>query len=168
MLKMLGLGLIVLFCTLCGLMKAASLKGRTQALKKTQLFLHLLSERLSYTLSPVDEIFAALGADPLLEGLDFIPLCDRNLAGHMPFPQAFHESMERCRCPLNSQDRALLEEICGVVGASSAENQMEGLALVKSNLAEQTRAAEEDMNRRARLYTSLGVLFGTAVAVMLI
>lgn len=168
MVKMLGLGLIVLFCTLCGMARASSLKSRTQALKKTLLFLHLLSERLSYTLSPLDDIFMTLSADPLLEGLDFITLCDRKLAGHMPFPQAFHESVECCRCALDRRDRALLEEIGDVVGTSSAANQMEGLALVRANLTEQARTAEEDVNRRARLYTSLGLLSGTAIAILLI
>lgn len=166
--KMLGLGLIVLFCTLCGISRASSLKNRTRALKKTLLFLHLLSERLSYTLSPVSDIFMNLSADPLLEGLDFITLCDQKLAGHMPFPQAFHESVECCHCPLDRRDRALLEEIGDVIGASNAANQMEGLALVRANLTEQARAAEEDVNRRARLYASLGLLSGTAIAIMLI
>lgn len=168
MVKMLGLGLIILFCTLCGMARASSLKSRTQALKKTLLFLHLLSERLSYTLSPLDDIFMSFSADPLLEGLDFIALCDRKLAEHIPFPQAFHESVECCRCPLDKRDRSLLEEVGDVVGASSTANQMEGIALVRANLTEQARAAEEDMNRRARLYTSLGVLSGTAIAIMLI
>lgn len=168
MLKMLGISLIALFCAMGGLMMSSLLKKRVEALKKTQLFLQLLSERIRYTLSPLDDIFKGLSQEPLLSGLDFIPLCDERMARHMPFPEAFRESIQNCRCPLGKRDRMLLEEICSVLGASAVENQLEGMALIKSNLSEQTRLAQEDVDRRSRLYTSLGMLSGAAAVIVLL
>ena len=168
MVKTVGLVLLVLFCACCGGVMAANLKKRTAALKKTQLFIHLLSERLSYTLCPVEELFLALAEEPLLEELDYIPDCSRRMAGRTPFPEAFCESVLHSRLPLSDRDREVISSLSPIVGASSAENQLQGLKLVKANLSGQAQEAAEQADRRSRLYLSLGVLSGAALAVMLI
>lgn len=168
MMKTFGLALVIVFCSAVGATMAGNLKKRMQALKKTQLFLHLLCERLSYTLSPVDEIFQSLAEEPLLKELDFIPLCSVRLAAHRPFPEAFRESVEKSRCALDRRDRAALCEACTVVGASGVEHQLQGLSLIRAHIAEQTRQAAEDTERRAKLYASLGVLSGVALAIVLV
>ena len=168
MLKTVGLVLVVLFCSFCGVTMAASLKKRTETLKKTLLFLHLLSERLSYTLCPVEELFEALAAEPLLEELDYIPDCRRRMADRLPFPEAFRESIRDSRLPLTERDRETLCSLCPIVGASSMENQLQGLALVKANLSGQVEEAQTQADKRSRLYASLGVLSGAALAVVLL
>lgn len=168
MIKMMGLLFIIAFCSLCGIRLSSALTRRTQALKKTQLFLHLLRERLSYTLCPVDELFLQLSQEPLLEELDFIPLCSQKLSQRLPFPQALEESLEECRCALSGRDRAVLEELCTIVGGTEVENQLAGLELVRLNLAGQTAQAQQEVDRRARLYASLGVLAGLAIAIVLL
>ena len=168
MLKTMGLVLIVTCCSGLGALMAANLRRRMAALKTTQLFLHLLSERLSYTLCPVQELFRELANEPLLEGLDYIADCSEKLGERMPFPEAFRESVQESRLPLDARDRELLFSLCPIIGASSAENQLQGLALVRANLSGQTERAQEQVGRRAQLYRSLGVLSGTALAILLL
>lgn len=166
--KLIGMVLVVLFCSACGLMGAASLRRREGQLKKVQLFLHLLQERLSYTLSPLGEIFEGLQSEPLLRELDFIPLCAKKLAGTVPFPQAFVESLEQSRCALDKRDRELLGELSTILGQSDLENQLGGIRLVRANMLQQAEAAGELCRSRAKLYSSLGVLSGVAVAIVLL
>ncbi|MCI8443527.1 MAG: hypothetical protein HFG27_13545 [Provencibacterium sp.] len=168
MLKTTGLVLILLFCTSCGGLMALRLRKRTAALKKSQLFIHLLSERLSYTLCPVEELFLALAEEPLLEELDYIPDCSRRMAGRAPFPEAFCESVSQSRLPLSARDREVISSLSPIVGASSAENQLQGLMLVKANLSGQAEQAQEQAEKRSRLYLSLGILSGAALAVLLL
>ncbi|TCL43542.1 stage III sporulation protein AB [Harryflintia acetispora] len=166
--KLIGMVLVVLFCSSCGLMGAASLRRREGHLKKVQLFLHLLQERLSYTLSPLGEIFDGLRDEPLLRELDFISLCAGKLAGATPFPRAFVESLDESRCALDQRDRELLGELSSILGQSDLENQLRGIRLVRANMLQQAEAAEEVCRSRAKLYSSLGVLSGVAVAVVLL
>lgn len=166
--KLLGIVLVVVCCSLCGGVLASRIRGRCRALGRSQLFLHLLSERLQYTLTPLGELFEQLSSEPLLEGLDFIPACSRKMAQNVPFPKAFMESVREAGCPLNREDRALLSELTSFLGAADVDSQMEGLRLVKANLAQQAQIAREDSDKRGKLYASLGVLSGVALAIMLI
>ena len=168
MLKTVGLVLVVLCCSGCGAMMAANLRRRMAALQKTQLFLHLLSERLSYTLCPVQELFAELAGEPLLRELDYIAACSRRLQAREPFPEALRESVLESRLPLNERDREVLVSLCPIIGASDVENQLSGLALIRANLSGQAGQAREQVQRRARLYRSLGVLAGAAMAILLL
>lgn len=149
-------------------MGAAQLRRREGSLKKVQLFLHLLQERLNYTLSPLGEIFEGLKDEPLLRELDFIPICAGKLVGALPFPQAFLESLAESRCALDKRDRELLGELSSILGQSDLENQLGGIRLVRANMLQQAEAAEELCRSRAKLYSSLGVLSGVAVAIVLL
>lgn len=168
MLKLTGLLFIVSFFSLFGVYLAGAVRARGRALERAQLFLHMLCERISYTRSPLDEIFDCLSREPLLSQLDFIPGCHTRLLAGEAFPKAFSGSVEQCRCPLNARDREIINGLSAILGASDAESQLSGLSLIKASLALEAEHAREEGGRRAKLYSSLGVLTGLAAAVVML
>lgn len=168
MIKAAGLVFIALFCTMCGSRVAILLKKRVGLLKKTLLFLHKVSEQIQFTLRPLEEIFSYLKEQESINELDFISICAQQLEKKEPFPQAFIQSVRHSRCALNHQDREIICQLADILGASDVDNQLNAIALVKNSIISQLENAQLGLEKRCGMYTSLGVLSGIALVIILI
>ena len=69
---------------------------------------------------------------------------------------------------LTDADCAALMTLSANLGRTDREGQIKNIRYVKSLIAAQQTAAETEYNRRAKLYSSGGLLIGAAVVIVLI
>ena len=69
---------------------------------------------------------------------------------------------------LKEDDRQILSELGRTIGKSNTDAETAVLALAGQRLSFQLKTAEEERKRKGRLYTTLGIMLGAAVGIMLI
>ena len=69
---------------------------------------------------------------------------------------------------LKEDDRQILSELGRTIGKSNTDGETAVLALAGQRLSFQLKTAEEERKRKGRLYTTLGIMLGAAVGIMLI
>ena len=69
---------------------------------------------------------------------------------------------------LKEDDRQILSELGRTIGKSNTDGETAVLSLAGQRLSFQLKTAEEERKRKGRLYTTLGIMLGAAVGIMLI
>lgn len=167
MLRFCGLGLVVVFFSLVGLSFSQRLCKRAAELRGCQLFLQLFCERIRYTLSPISDVFVALSEEPTLLNVSFLQRCKAGILEGLPFPEALSVALEQGAGSLTSADCGILSELSACIGQSDLESELSALELVKIRLSRAVEEAQTEKTRLCKLYSSLGLLSGVAVAVLL-
>lgn len=69
---------------------------------------------------------------------------------------------------LKAEDRQILSELGRTLGKSNAQGEIAVLELAKGRLEVQLDIANDEKKRKGRLFTTLGIMLGAAVGIMLI
>lgn len=158
--------MVKILCT-CGAMAAACLIGVTESwrlklrvrqLEAILLFFQQMEEEIRYTASPVMEIM-----DVHREDMAMLHLCRQKLAEGMSFPEAWKFSIEEAGGRLTKTDRRYLIEFGAAFGGMDQAGQLSACQLTKERLGHQLAEARNDVEKKAKLYRSLGVLCSAGI-----
>ncbi len=170
MLKILGVLLVVGSAGTLGVLAAASLQRRVSALRAVIGALELAERELSFRLTPIPELFAALERRALPPAGACFGRCLEELdrLGEESLGTLWKEAVEETLPDLSPRDRETLAALGEVLGRYDGAGQREALSLTRAELTRALKGAEADRDSRGRMYTALGLTAGAFCAVLLL
>lgn len=167
MFKIIGIVIIISVTSFTGSYFSSSLKNRVVMLKKLNYMLDEILILLRCKSATVYEIAEVLAADERFSDFEFLKmvLSDRNRSFRESWCGAVSENIPR---GAKKSDIELLTDIGKKLGASDLDGQISTISLWQSEVVSAISSAEEDYDRKAKLYRSLGVLTGAFISIMLV
>jgi stage III sporulation protein AB len=165
-------GAIVLICatSFIGFSLAADCSKRPKALRELQSLLQMLENEISYLSNLLSEAFYRISEGTNSDTAILFKEAARNLGTNgVTADSAWEKSIEEnyAKLSLNKEDRTILLTFGKMLGNSDLEGQLKNIKLISSQLKLQEFKAEEMRHKNEKMYRSLGVLSGLAVAVIL-
>ena len=171
MLKLIGLSLILAASGAVGAGLAGTVKRQqAQTLALIDALLRIRHE-LQYRLTPLPDIFAALGSGRNREIADFFSRFAAGLSSARTCTvgyacrQALAQTRGLC---LSGATRGTLLSLFDSLGKYDLEGSVQALDLALSRLREEAKTLQSGAAARCRTYLTLGICTGLAVAVILI
>lgn len=167
MFKYAGLALIIAVSSFSGIYFSAALKARLIALQKINYLIDEIIILLRFKASTVYEIIEHLTRNERFSDFSFLNKITAN--GEIPFQLDWCNSLKISPpSNLKTEDLHILADIGKNLGTSDIEGQISTLNLQRNELKTLISSAEEDCERKSKLYRSLGVLVGAFISVMLV
>lgn len=82
--------------------------------------------------------------------------------------EAWKYSLDHVKTNLKQEDKNVLANLENLLGKTSIEGQLSEIELMEQFLDKQIGIAEEERQKNEKLYRSLGVMAGLAIAIILI
>lgn len=171
MLKLMGLGVIIVSCIVTGQLLSMQLEARLRDLEGIAAALRALCTEIEYARKPLPVAWKELAeryggsAGVLFARASQLFGTDETPTAGSAWSLAVRD--RRDQLAINEEDVRVLLTLGPVLGTSSGDDQVRHLRLVDERLEEQIAWARADSRRRGRLCRSLGVLGGILVAVIL-
>lgn len=163
-LKILGGILLVLSGFSTGWFCSKKLLMRKDFFKRIIRFASNLSTQLRYSTS---DIFTLVSLSASISGLDFFEISDET---GTPFYKVWSERVSEipAKFGLKNNDRVLLLEFGEQLGKTDVDGQLKHLELYEALFKKQLTDAENEINKKSKLYKTMGFFVGTAAALMII
>lgn len=137
---------------------------RKDFFKRIINFISNLSTQLRYSTS---DIFTLVSLSANTSGLDLFEISDET---GTPFYRIWSERVNAipAKFGLKKGDNALLLEFGEQLGKTDVDGQLKHLELYEALFKKQLTDAENEINKKSKLYKTMGFFVGTAAALMII
>lgn len=139
---------------------------RLSSLETVKTAVITLKHRLCFTLGSPIELLNELKADERFKSCDYI-LNSANECEQRGFETAWKTAVLQSELPFEENDRAILLQVGSILGKSDLETQLNQFDLLLEQLSAEIAEYRGEMDKKQRLYSSLGILLGVGAAVML-
>ncbi|ADU26751.1 Sporulation stage III protein AB [Ethanoligenens harbinense YUAN-3] len=156
-------------CTTAGLLKSASFSKRVRQLEGFTGALDSIATEIRYFAAPLEDIMAKCDALPEYGELRVFGLCRKIFMEERDFPAAWEKALGQAKpsLALDAGDHEALSWFGRVLGTTDVDGQTANCARYGELLRQRLERAREDRARRGKMYTSLGVLAGIFLVVIL-
>lgn len=163
--KIIGSVLIVSACFLTGYSMARNLSVRRDFLKNLIVFLSSLSTNLRYNSS---DIFTLVSLCARGDELSYFRFDDTLI--NQPFETMWAEKVSSLpkSLSLKKSDKELLYEFGRELGKTDVDGQLKHIELYKTVFEKQLSSAEEDINKKSKLYKTMGFFVGVSAVLVMI
>lgn len=168
MAKVLGCVLIILSSTLAGAYLSEKLRQRRNFLKEFLSFLNSLKIQLRYSSGDIFQTISLCGDFPMLN-----PLLSNIKEGNLnntSFKQLWAKSV--CVIPksfgLKKSDINALLDFGSTLGTTDTMGELSHIDLYTEIFKKALDNAQEDLERKSKLYKTMGFFLGTSVALMIV
>jgi len=168
--KFLGAAVLISATSFIGFSLAANCSKRPRSLRELQSLLQMLENEISYLSNLLSEAFYRIYEGTNSETAILFNEAAKNLGTNgvtadAAWEKAIEENYEKLS--LNKEDKAILLTFGKMLGNSDLEGQLSNIKLISSQLKLQELKAEEMKQKNEKMYRSLGVLSGLAIAIVL-
>jgi stage III sporulation protein AB len=169
MVKICGLIAIILTCTAAGLLKSHLLSKRSLELQTILSALSFISTEIRYYALPTATIMEKLDGNTEYKKLRFFGLCKQNLQNTPDFQVAWRSALVQAKpyLAMSKEDIEALKAFGDLFGSTDTDGQLANCARYCELFRQRLADALEDQKKRGRLYSSLGVLSGVFLALVL-
>lgn len=167
--KFVGAAILIGATSCIGFSLASECAKRPRNLRELQSMLQMLENEISYLSNLLSEAF-----DRIYHGTSFdTAILFKEAAGYLgengctadaAWERAVEENYRKLS--LNCEDKTILLTFGKMLGNSDLEGQLNNIKLVSSQLKVQESKAEEMKKKNEKMYRSLGVLSGLAIAII--
>lgn len=162
---------MVLFgvCTTAGLLKSAMFSKRVRQLEGFVGALDAISTEIRYLAAPLEDIMAKCDALPEYQELRVFGLCREIFLKERDFPAAWEQALKKAKpeLALDAGDCEALTWFGRVLGTTDVDGQTANCVRYGELLRQRLERAREDRAKHGKMYTSLGVLAGVFLVVLL-
>jgi stage III sporulation protein AB len=152
-----------------GIYFRAGLLRRLVILREIRYMLDEIIMLIRFKGATVREIIDTVVSDSRLSDLTFLTAVSKEYYGDKSFAECWeHSAVSFRQNGLTTSDIKLIENIGKNLGTTDIEGQLASLALYQNEAEAAYIAAEAETAKKAKLYTSLGVLAGAFLVVFLI
>lgn len=170
LIKIIGAAALICATSLIGFSMAADCSKRPRTLRELQALLQMLENEISYLSNLLSEAFYRIYEGSKSEAAVLFKAAAENLeSSGVTADQAWEDAVEDnfSKLSLNKEDKAVLVSFGKMLGNSDLEGQLNNIKLITSQLKLQELKAEEMKRKNEKMYRSLGVLSGLAIAILL-
>lgn len=158
---------IFLISSMLGIMFANKYKDRVKDLKEMKSALNILKTKIEYTYEPLPQIFSQI-ADEYTSGVGEIFRISSKKMNELSAGEAWKYGIKNAKTNMKEEDIKILENLQKLLGKTNAEGQLSEIELIDNFISEQIEIAEEEQKKNEKLYKSLGIIAGLAIAIILI
>ena len=161
--------LFLIFVTSVGIGKLISKKyiNRVLELKEIKNALNILKTKIKFTYEPLPEIFREMSQN-LQYSIDEIFYLTSIKMEEISVKEAWCDTISKLNLNINEEDKNILKSLGKLLGRTDVEGQISEIEVVNSFIEKQIEKAEEDKNKNAKLYKTLGTVIGLAIVIILI
>jgi len=170
--SIIGCILIIGACSYIGFFLGKQYNTRFEQVKKLRSSLKMLETEISYSMNPLPEALFRIGSrisGPVGILYEHVAeLLEKN-AG-LPMEKVWKVGLSKLseESSLKKEELDVLDDFGLGLGGSDREEQLKNLHLAQEHLRIIEASAESDKNKYERMYKTLGVLAGTALAIVFI
>jgi stage III sporulation protein AB len=170
LLKITGLIAVFLVCTFGGMMMSMKLSKRVRHLESFICAVGFIATEIRYFASPVEVIMEKLNHVEEYKQLKVFEICKANIKHAKQFSNAWELAVKESEYSLSLQsaDYESLLWFGRTLGTTDVEGQLANCEHCCEQLSQRLTIAREDVNKKGKMYSSLGVLTGIFMAVMLL
>lgn len=166
MAKIIGIIIVVLSTSLIGIYFSDKLKNRVRELKNINYMFEQISVLVRYKALTVYEVIDELRQNQVCSNLNFIKKFIQR--EDIPFEKQWSQSIDNSQNYLNNEDKRVLKSFGNVFGTSDIEGQLSDIELYRHNFIKIENDANEEFEKKSKLYKSLGIIGGAFISIMLI
>ena len=170
MIRLIGAALLTGGGAALGFGAVRHLEQRVQDLDQLYVGLAVIKRELNWRMTPMPELLARAAKETKDRVSDFYRLCSVG-AGHLngrPFYRIWQQGLTSVQLRIEPEDRAVVEQLGGVLGRYDGENQRTALDEALTRLEEQRKCAVEQRSRLGKVYGTLGLTAGAFLVILLI
>jgi len=172
MVTIIGCILIIGACSYIGFFLGRQYNARFEQIKKLRSSLKMLETEISYSMNPLPEALFKVGSR-ILGPVGKLYEHTAELLGKnagLPMEQVWRAGLDRLaeESSLKKEELDVLDDFGLGLGGSDREEQLKNLHLAQEHLRIIESSAERDRNKYERMYKTLGILAGAALALVLI
>lgn len=170
--KMFGGFLIIAATSSLGLLFSYRYSSRPKELRSIRRLLQMLETEIVYGATPLPHALCNIAKRADGNTGIFLELTSQLLSERtfLSVKEAWVHAVNTVlgKTALTASDMELIKSFGSMLGCSDREDQQKHFSLLYIQLKQQEDMAEEERKRNARMYKSLGFLFGAAVFIMLV
>lgn len=168
MVKTVAIVVLVGCCYQLGYNQSLKLINQVKLLDEIEKMFVYIKNNITYVATPLSEIFYDMAGSKEFEKLDFVKTCNDSLQKGEKFSGAFCKAVGKTELPLADEHKELLLSFGRQLGDSDTEGELNKLTFYSNSLSALNKEAREKRDKTAKLYTSLGVFGGLAIALILL
>jgi len=153
--------------TALGIMLANKYKDRVTDLKQMRSALNILKTKIVYTYEPLPEIFLEISSK-FTNSIGEIFKLSSSKMKEKSAGTAWKEALLETKTNMNKEDLKTIESLSKLLGKTDVDGQLSEIELLEKFIDEQIEKAEGEQRKNEKLYKSLGVIAGLAIAIILI
>lgn len=168
--KFLGVILITLSSTVCGMCYIADKKERIKDIESLCMMLELIRGELSFNLAPIPEIIAKLSQEIDGKAGTFVKLLSVNIAalGEKSFPIIWSESVAACSLSIGDNEYKAVDELGKVLGRYDIQLQIEYITAVIRLLTDSLTRGSAAMPEIKRTCVGVSMSAGAILSILLV
>lgn len=156
--------MIMISSVLWGFLAAKRLSDRATRLRTLELLLTEIETQIKFCAKSLPQIFEQLKLQARFNNLDFLKSLELQ---RECFSESFKTALIK-DCYLTQSERMPLLALADTLGSTDIEGQAAAIDIAKKSIVSQYYAEKEENLQKRRLYLSMGVLVGAALAVLMI
>lgn len=168
--KFIGAIVLISATSLIGFSLANDCSKRPRALRELQSLLQMLENEISYLSNLLSEAFNRIYEGTNSDTAILFREAAKNLGiNGVTADVAWEKSINEnyAKLSLNKEDKDILLTFGNMLGNSDLEGQLNNIRLMSSQLKLQELKAEDMRQKNEKMYSSLGVLSGLAITIIL-
>jgi stage III sporulation protein AB len=169
MIKITGVLLVFAVCAAFGMLKSMSLWKRVRQLESVRGAIARISTEIRYFATPTDALMEKMDTLEEFHELKIFGLCHKNLPAFGNFNQAWESAIQQAKpyLSLNDGDRETLLWFGKVLGTTDVQGETANCERFDALLSRRVELARDEQKKKGRMYSSLGVLAGVFLTVLL-
>ena len=167
MLRVIGIGAIVLCSTMTGMYMSSMLSQKVSALEDCISLMGFFAERLRFLRPSTASLIESASEMDQFSRLNFLTYCSGEMRRGVAFPVAWRLALAKNPGSIGAQIE-LIEPLADTLGSTGLDNQLSSLSFTRTLLEERLSAARDHRDKSSKMYRSMGILCGIALAIILL
>lgn len=159
---------IIGICTEIGIMKSKTYKYRLEELQEIKNILNIFKTKIKFTYEPIPEIFENIANTTEDKKIGEIFKKSAKDMEYLSAGQAFDKNVDESENYLLEEDKKVIKTLSKLLGKTDIEGQISEIELTDTYLEEQIQKAKENKNKNEKLYKTMGIVLGLAIAIILV
>lgn len=158
---------ILFLATYIGILLSKKYSNRVKDLKDMKIALNIFKTKTKLTYEPLPNVFKDISTKVNLN----ISNIFKNASTYMDNTNAgnaWNKALDESNTNMNKEDIEVLKGLSNLLGRVDIEGQIRDIELVENFLDKQIEEAQIEKAKNEKLYKTLGITFGLAIAIILI
>lgn len=158
---------IIFLTTYIGLLLSKKYSNRVKDLKEMKIALNIFETKTRLTYETLPNVFKDI-SNKVNKNISNIFECASTYMNNIDAGNAWNKALDESNTNMTKDDIEVLKGLSNLLGRVDIEGQIKDIELVENFLDKQIEEADIQKAKNEKLYKTLGITFGLAIAVILI